>query len=404
MVKLSATIKDAFQRVFPERQVYHRSGGTVQYISISPWQQFIIATGALLIFAWCAFATIAYLVSAPTNGFGLAESGEVAKYERWVQELRAKDALSRTLLQERTDDFERATQEFEKRHQTLTDLLEALNGGEELEVSALRGDNAAFLIEASIEEADPRQSRERSQQEASIEVVGIRAQIDDLRQEHQRFLDAAEEIAVARAERARGVLRLTAVGSSRFGVNTEVGGPLVAVSALGLTESSAPEEIAFAERVSQVAARLEEARYYEDVVASLPLGDPIGVDYRLTSPYGLRTDPFTRRPNWHNGLDLAAFWRAPIVAAGPGEVIFAGVKSGYGRVVFVDHGHGFVTRYGHMRSLSVSRGDKVAIGDTLGLMGSSGRSTGPHLHYEVWLNDKPYNPTDFLKAGQHVHQ
>ena len=124
----------------------------------------------------------------------------------------------------------------------------------------------------------------------------------------------------------------------------------------------------------------------------------------MTSPYGLRVDPFTKRPAWHNGIDFGAYYKAPIAAAGPGVVTIAGRRSGYGRLVEIDHGHGFRSRYAHLNSISVKKGDTVAIGDTIGLMGSSGRSTGPHLHYEVWFNDKPYDPIDFLKAGRHVHQ
>ena len=139
-------------------------------------------------------------------------------------------------------------------------------------------------------------------------------------------------------------------------------------------------------------------------VQNLPLAEPVGVPARLTSNYGLRVDPFTKRPAWHNGIDMAAYYKAPVAAAGPGTVTYAGYKSGYGRLVEIDHGYGFKSRYAHLKSISVKKGADVAIGDTLGLMGSSGRSTGPHLHYEVWFHGKPYDPVDFLKAGRHVHQ
>ncbi len=165
-----------------------------------------------------------------------------------------------------------------------------------------------------------------------------------------------------------------------------------------------PEDAAFNRRVIQVAARLEEARYYEEIVDNLPLAEPVGVPARLTSNYGMRVDPFSRRPAWHNGIDMAAYYKAPIVAAGPGTITYAGRMNGYGRMVEIDHGHGFKSRYAHLQSINVSRGDSVAIGDTVGLMGSSGRSTGPHLHYEVFFNNKPYDPIDFLKAGRHVHE
>ena len=104
-------------------------------------------------------------------------------------------------------------------------------------------------------------------------------------------------------------------------------------------------------------------------------------------------------------MGAGAYGRAvPITASGPGKVVFAGNKSGYGRVVDVDHGYGFRSRYAHLRSISVKRGDEVVIGDKLGIMGSSGRSTARHLHFEVMFQGKPYDPRHFLKAGQHVHE
>lgn len=403
MAKLSSKARSLFNRVFPERQIYHRSGGTVQYISVSPWQQAILAAGVAAIAGWTAFATVDYVV---VGGSGVAEGvdqRELEKYERWVQDLRAKDALSRSLLEERTDAFQRATVEFEERHETLKVLLDALNEEEDLESSALRGDGSSVLVQASIDVADTRQSRSAPVMTASFERAGITGQLNDLSTDQVAFLETAEDLAVDRAERARGILQLTGVGEDRIYSTVEMGGPIVEFASLA-TGSTQSDDPVFSSRVNQVAARMEEARYYEDIVNSLPLATPLGVPGRLTSNYGLRVDPFTKRPGWHGGVDMAAFYRAPIVSTGPGKVVFAGRKSGYGRVVDVEHGFGFKSRYAHLHSISVKTGDDIAIGDTLGLMGSSGRSTGPHLHYEVWFQNKPYDPVKFLKAGKHVHE
>ncbi|CAI8390232.1 MAG: Murein DD-endopeptidase MepM [Hyphomonas sp. TMED17] len=115
-------------------------------------------------------------------------------------------------------------------------------------------------------------------------------------------------------------------------------------------------------------------------------------------------DPISNRPGWHYGIDIGAAWNAPIVAAGPGKVIFAGRKTGYGKVVDIDHGQGYISRYAHLNQIRTRRGDIVAVGDDIGTMGSSGRSTGPHLHYEIFINGKRSNPVEFLKAGKHVYE
>ena len=406
MAKWSSDLKAGFDRVFPERQIYHRSGGTVRYISVSPWQQAMFATGVAAIAGWTLFATASYVLGGGAGIAGNTDERELAKYERWVQELRAKDALSRSLLEERTDAFERETGESEDRLKALEELYEQLKGDEKIEANALKGDGASLLVEASIEEADIRQSRDGFQLTASMDRPAQRVSIKSRAlTQQERLLAVAEDIAIERMERARGVLQLTSVGSDRIMSGSEMGGPLIALSALPEdTANLEPEELAFYNRLTQTQARVAEMHYYENIVDALPLGKPVGVAYRLTSDYGVRVDPFNKRPGWHNGIDMAAYRDAPIVAAGPGTISFAGTRSGYGRLVEIDHGHGFKSRYGHLRSITVSKGDTVAIGDLVGKMGTTGRSTGDHLHYEVWLNGKPYDPIKFVKAGRHVHQ
>ena len=411
MAKWRNDLKSLFERFFPERQIYHRSSGTVNYISVSPVQQSVIALGGVAFLGWAFFATGMYMLGGSGTGITGNVDRELARLTRWNEELSAKEALYKDLLEERTDAFQRATIDFEERHTTLETMLKALESNEDIEVTALTGEGAEFLIDASIDEADPRQSRESSVQTASLEVVGVRARINKLRIKQEQFLDKAETVAVERAERARGVLDLASVPLHRLSLSTNEsgqGGPLVNMFSVSATEASTPEERAFADRVIQVAARLDEARNYEKVIQRLPLAVPSSVkSVRITSNFGLRADPFSSRSAWHNGVDMGVGGyggRAPITAAGPGTVIFSGAKSGYGRVVDIDHGSGFVSRYAHMSSVSVKKGDEVVIGDKLGIMGSSGRSTGRHLHFEVLIQGKPYDPQKFLKAGQHVYK
>ncbi len=405
-MKSTSKVSDFVRNAFPERQIYHRSGGTVRYFTISPFQQIMLAIAAAAIVGWSVFATGSFMMSAGKEN-GIVADGEVQKLQRWVQDLRAKEALSSSQLAQRTEAFQDATLDFEQRHNTLTTMLEALRTGGELEVSAIRGDSASLLVTASIDEADARQSQRLTQTAQTLPQVGLSGQVSRIRTEQQVFLDDIEELAVERAEAARGVLRLTNVGAGRITSGAEganMGGPEVSFASLLSGEFKSPEEQEFAIRVAQVAARMEEARHFENMVDKLPLATPIGIPSRITSNFGLRTDPISKRPGWHGGIDMGAGWNAPIVAAGPGTVIYAGTKSGYGRVVDIDHGQGFVSRYGHLNKVLAKRGQEVAIGDKIGLMGSTGRSTGPHLHYEVLFHGKTYNPVDFIKAGKHVHQ
>jgi murein DD-endopeptidase MepM/ murein hydrolase activator NlpD len=117
---------------------------------------------------------------------------------------------------------------------------------------------------------------------------------------------------------------------------------------------------------------------------------------RFGSPFGNRVDPFTHHLAFHAGLDLVAPLGTWILATASGKVVFAGIKSGYGNVVEIDHGHGFMTRYAHASRLVVHVGDVVLQGDHIADVGSTGRSTGPHLHFEVLFKDAPTNPAGYL--------
>lgn len=401
MTKLSANLKAAFDRAFPERQIYHRSGGTVRYISVSPWQQAIMAAGVTALAGWTVFATASFVFGGGETTLAGGEGKERARYERWVQDLRARESLQRTLLEERS----RETADLEKKQKALEELLNEMREDDGQKLSALEGDGASLMVEASIEEADRRQSRDEYLMSGGLNVPAARGTSKAIEQDIYRLFDLMEDHAAERAERARGVLMLTAVGTDNILASSNIGGPEVSMGSL--TSSASDWSISdqdFMTRIFQARARIAEMKYYEKVVDSLPLGEPVSVPYRYTSPYGIRVDPFTKRPSPHMGVDLAAYRNAPIVTTGPGSVSYAGARSGYGLLVEVDHGHGFKSRYGHLRSITVSKGDTIRIGDLVGRMGSTGRSTGDHLHYEVWYNGRPYDPNKFLKAGRHVHK
>ncbi|MBQ5700404.1 MAG: peptidoglycan DD-metalloendopeptidase family protein [Alphaproteobacteria bacterium] len=127
----------------------------------------------------------------------------------------------------------------------------------------------------------------------------------------------------------------------------------------------------------------------------LPLGKP--VNSRITSHYGTRKDPFTGKPKKHRGIDFSGKIGTELMAVAPGRVVSAGERVGYGTTVEIDHGLGFTTLYAHLSQILVSRGDWVRPGTVIGLAGSSGRSTGPHLHYEIRYKGTPFDPTKFVK-------
>jgi murein DD-endopeptidase MepM/ murein hydrolase activator NlpD len=157
-----------------------------------------------------------------------------------------------------------------------------------------------------------------------------------------------------------------------------------------------------AERANAILQKFDEVNLHRMATDMVPFYQPVQAAFRFTSPFGFRRDPKTGGRRMHNGTDFAAPSGTPLLAGGDGVVIQSGWAGGYGRMVTIQHQFGYTTRYAHMSRIRASMGQRVSRGDRIGDMGTSGRSTGSHLHYEVRLNGTPVNPMTFIRAGQNV--
>jgi murein DD-endopeptidase MepM/ murein hydrolase activator NlpD len=171
-----------------------------------------------------------------------------------------------------------------------------------------------------------------------------------------------------------------------------VGGPFIPIKA----DPNAP---AFDKQVASVENLLVAEDQLRRAVPFMPLRRPLFGDAEISSPFGYRPDPFLGRPALHPGVDLVQDYGADVKCTGAGAVTHAGPMGGYGNMVEIDHGNGLVTRYGHLSEVLVEEGQEVKANDIIGRLGSTGRSTGPHLHYEVRVDGEPVDPMRFLKAG-----
>ena len=178
--------------------------------------------------------------------------------------------------------------------------------------------------------------------------------------------------------------------------SSAMGGPLLPAS------PSAAAEL-FETYFTQADTALRHVGQSKTVLRALPLGRPMSAQHDITSSFGTRVDPFTRGYAMHSGIDFRAPTGTSVRAAAGGKVIEAGVNGGYGRMVEIDHGFGISTRYAHMSALLVKEGDIVAKGAVIGQVGSTGRSTGPHLHYEVRIDDNAADPMRFVRAARLVN-
>lgn len=186
-----------------------------------------------------------------------------------------------------------------------------------------------------------------------------------------------------------------------FDLDPGIGGP-EAATGRGLDAAELEDEVASLARVLE--DRERQLSVLDDVLAerrldaaSTPSGEPIGEGW-MSSAYGYREDPFTGERAWHGGVDFAGREGSPISAVGAGIVTYAGERWGYGNLVEVTHGDGYVTRYGHNSRILVEEGEVVRRGDQVAEMGSTGRSTGPHVHLEVLKDGETINPWKYVQA------
>ena len=378
-----ARLKSTLAELFPERHLYVRSGGQMKGYVLSSKKQMMAAgvvAGAALWMGVCSAAMLVNLLSASSADREIARTQ--AKYERWIADRQARLNSAVAQLNAADGTSPGVAAEIEKRHAALALLLTDLKGQP----------GAAQALTPAINRALMTNGKSPAQQ---IQLV---------RASQEQLLDAADSFAKSRADRVRLAFRLAGLTPASFmPKGGALGGPLI--------ESKDPRALAavldvdedFADRIQHAAADMSEAKALEDTAKALPLAQPTpGAD--RSSGFGVRVDPFTGRPAYHTGQDFSGSRMEAIHATAPGVVSFTGVRSGYGNTIEIDHGHGFKTRYAHLAAIAVSVGQQVGVGQRIGGMGSTGRSTGTHLHYEVWVNGRAQNPERFLKAGAYVHE
>lgn len=226
-------------------------------------------------------------------------------------------------------------------------------------------------------------------------VDSVRARLDALETRQTELLAAVTAETSARIERKTRTLAELRLPRSVLPLpagRPGIGGPHVPVRDFDLLHGAALSALAERKRLA-------------DLVRLMPLGRPVEGDPEVSSGFGVRTDPFTRRPAMHEGLDLRLEPGVPVRATGAGRVTTAGHSgSGYGLMVEVEHGSGLSTVYGHLSAIRVREGDMVEPGAVVGLSGNTGRSTGPHLHYETRIDGDAVDPLRFLRVGEKLRR
>ena len=347
-----------------------RSQGQVRFIKISTRLQVIAATlASALLLAWLVsmtFMAASSYITARDRISLLDREAKVTGAENRVATY--KDGLKGV-----ADDLQRRQDFIEKMVGTLP---QDVKQGETVSDSAGEAAKTIDKVSLSIPEAAPL---------ARLEARQL------------AFVEGLTRLADRRASTAEQAIRKLGLNPDAMLAVSEgrgaMGGPFIglATSANGSIDP----------RFQRLGASLARMEALQRSLIGIPNVLPASLDY-ISSGFGYRADPFTGAGAFHPGLDFKGPYGAPIYSAAKGTVSFIGQRSGYGNCVEVDHGNGLVTRYAHMSGFRTTLGKDVAAGELIGAIGSTGRSTGPHLHFEVRINDQPVNPRPFLESAPDV--
>ncbi len=462
---------------FPERQIYIRSDGRVQFFTFGPSLQATLAGLTLIFLGWVAFATVNVIfkdriITAKDHRFQEMQTA----YENRLADLQISyDELNGALVGAE-DKFKATADELQTKQNTIGNFL---SRKAQVESSVGPGHDAIATplanlpATASMDEGGPADSIEapgsaqgnfgndvdtgstlsvmpgpaapqprtakpvhasllndafaglRKMAAAifarppknAIALSAVYAQHPGLRALAEQTSRVAamgnsESLVMGKTQDAlsgdvialREIVRRTGINPDQFqhkiADSEGVGGPEIPLDRLQVNGIKDPAFNASYLRASAVLGQLNELSFE---MGHIPLSMPVnGAGFDRSSGFGARIDPFTRRYAFHSGIDFAGPWGAQVHATAPGIVTFVGNRGGYGNMVEIDHGLGIHTRYGHLSTITVRVGMKVDKGAAIGRLGSTGRSTGPHVHYEVWYDETVRNPVNFIEAGRHV--
>lgn len=455
----SETMRRFLRHHYVERQIYLRSRGQVQFISLSPFTQAVFLAIGLVFFGWIAFSSVnvvfkQQIIASKDQRYVKMQGA----YEERLAHLQSSyDELNGQLVisQER---FLASTRELEDKHRQLTALMgQRRSAGNVLDQMRQRyaatmrdadtdtqGNTILMSVDQDSEGVNVAQTTTRPQRSAGsgtyvidgqesggIDIAGladgsgqigtaslIDTKLTNLDRAQQTLINTIDETTDRRIRELTSIIDMTKVadvgtlvrgskagkkkapGDEASGDENAEGGPF-----LGLADSEAlagaANESAFAKQISRVSQNINTMGELETTIAKMPLAEPL-IEYHQTSGFGPRRDPFNGRMAFHAGEDMATAYGTKVYATTPGTVVFADWRGAYGRMIEVDIGNGFRTRYGHLSAINVKVGQKVAFRDVIGRVGSSGRSSGPHLHYEVWFDGIVRDPTKFIEAGHYV--
>ncbi len=437
--RLAIKLHSLFERYFPERRVFLKSDNDTRFIRLSSETQVAAVAGVAVIVGWTAVATAILLMDSIGSGnFREQAKRDQATYQERLnilsteRDARAQEALAAqdrfnaalkqiSAMQSELLASENRRRELEtgieviqttlratmkQREEARTELasvqVEADDG--EMYVTALATpEQMNFMTEALARTAQERDQIAADAKDALDQRDELELEIQLMQERSDEIFRQLEEAMVISVEPLDKMFRQAGMPTDRIIEEVRrgysgMGGPLTPISFSTRGEDLTPDEI----RANVLLQQMDQLNLYRLAAEKAPFANPVKTVVRFTSGFGTRRDPKTGGRRMHNGVDFAGPQGTDIYATADGVVTHAGWQSGFGRLVKIRHAFGIETLYAHNTKIRVKVGQRVSRGDHIADMGSTGRSTGTHLHYEVRVNGKPVNPMTYIKAARNV--
>ncbi|GGH25891.1 Murein DD-endopeptidase MepM and murein hydrolase activator NlpD, contain LysM domain [Cribrihabitans marinus] len=438
--RLAIKIHAFLERHFPERRVFLKSDSDTKFIRLRPETQVLAYSGVALVVAWTIVATAILLM----DSIGSGNFREQAKRDQMTyqarlnalafeRDARAEEALAAqqrfnaalaqiSVMQSELLESETRRRELETGIEVIQTTLRETMRERELARAAyaqLKHDTENGQADHLVAAVAPVQTDflsmalERTARERDLVIADARAALDQrdeleleielMREKNDQIFRQLEEAMTVSVEPLDKMFRQAGMAPDRIldqvrsGYSGQ-GGPLTPLSFSTRGEEPSADEI----RANRLLQQMDQLNLYRIAAEKAPFAVPVKSAFRFTSGYGNRRDPKTGGRRMHNGTDFAASQGTDIFATADGVVTHAGWQSGFGRLVKIRHAFGIETFYAHNSKLRVKVGQRVSRGEHIADMGSTGRSTGTHLHYEVRVDGRPVNPMTYIKAARNV--
>jgi murein DD-endopeptidase MepM/ murein hydrolase activator NlpD len=438
--RLAIRIHTALERFFPERRVFLKSDSDTRFIRLRPETQMLTFLGATVFVAWSIVATAIVLMDSIGSGNfrdqarrdqdvyrarlnALSEERDqradeaIAAQERFTAALDQVSVMQSELLASETRRRELETgieviqstlqdsmQERDAARFALADLEQQANDTGAMTAMASNSPaQVEFMADVLSQTAQERDLILADAQEALDQRAELELEIDLMEERNDQIFRQLEEAMAISVEPLDKMFRQAGMPTDRIieqvrrGYSGQ-GGPLTPISFSTRGEELTPDEI----RTNKLLHQMDQLNLYRIAAQQAPFASPVRAAVRYTSGFGYRRDPKTGGRRMHNGADFAGAHGTDIFATADGVVTHAGWQSGFGKLVTIQHAFGIETRYAHNTNIRVKVGQRVSRGDHIADMGSTGRSTGTHLHYEIRVSGRPVNPMIYIKAARNV--